>query len=266
LPIILPKSGDFGYWAERGGFQSLATSATLHGETMVENNPLPDDEDDGEYELEPVDPEILDRERHLAERRIREAESAVDVDEVYRDTEPADPITWDELRNFRFTIRHLLIVTALLALLLTFIELGGWLGLFLAGAAALAAGWFFVLRKEHRVRVERERRLAQLDLPAAPAQPRETQVSVAPPFRFSFSMKEMFIALTAAAVVFGLVRMLGGPENAAILLGMVALVGLGVHLLGFDPPPLVILGWWLLLVLYIVVTLWAAFGSSSPTP
>ncbi len=230
---------------------------------MVEKNPQPDDSDDGEYELEPIDPEILARERQRSEQKSRQAESSVDVDQVYRETEATDPITWDDLRGFRFTIRHLLIATALLALLLTLVELEGWLGLFIAALIALAAGWFFVLRKERQVQAERERRLAELDLPpgeALPASAQAAETSFAPTFRFSFSMKELFIAMTVAAVTFGLVSLMGSAGTATVL-GLIALTGLVVQLLGFEAPPLVVLGWWLLLVLYIVVTLWAAFGS-----
>ena len=89
----------------------------------------------------------------------------------------------------------------------------------------------------------------------------ESEATVEPAFRFSFSMKEMFGAMTVAAVLFALVRGLGGPNNAALLLGAIALTGLVVHLIGFDPPAVIVLGWWLLLVLYIVVSLWAAFSS-----
>ena len=234
---------------------------------MAEKNPHPDDEDDGEYELEPVDPEILAHERQRGELKTSQAKSAVDIDEVYRETEASDPITWDDLRGFRFTIRHLLIATAVLAIVLTLWELARWLGLFIAGIAALAAGWFFVLRKERRDRLLLQRRLEELEqsdgdeLPTAIDD--ESVVSVEPAWRFSFSLKEMFAALTAAAVVFGLVHVLGGPENAALFLGMIALAGLVLQLFGFEAPPVVILGWWLLLVLYIVVSLWAAFGSGN---
>lgn len=236
---------------------------------MVDKNLQPDDGDDGEYELEPVDPEILAREQQRAEQKLRQAESAVDVDQVHRETEPGDPITWDDLQGFRFTTRHLLIATAGLAMVMTLVKIADCLGMFLVAVIALAVGWFLVLRKERRVRIERERRLAELDLPAEEtltAEAPNVGVSVAPAFRFSFSTKEMFIALTTAAVVFGLVRLVGGPENAAVVLGMIALVGLLVQLLGFEAPPLVALAWWLLLVLYIVVNLWAAFASGGQAP
>ena len=70
------------------------------------------------------------------------------------------------------------------------------------------------------------------------------------------------IAMTTAAVIFGLVQILGGAVNAATMLGFVALVGLVVHALGFEPPDIVVLGWWLILVLYVLLSIAAAVWSS----
>jgi hypothetical protein len=237
---------------------------------MTENDPLSDGD---EYELEPIDPEILEHERQQAEQKTRQAESAFDIDKVYDELESTDPVTWDDLQGFRFTTRHLLIVTALLAMVLTLVKLNQCMGLFVAGAATLAAGWYFVLRKERREGVERARHRQEVDrrfaaergetvdvgqLPTKVDEP-EPETAVGPAFHFSFSMKEMLGAMTVAAVLFALVRGLGGPNNAATLLGLIALTGLVVHLMGFDPPHVVVLGWWLLLVFYIVVSIWAAF-------
>lgn len=232
-----------------------------HNGVMTKHNPLSDDNGD-EYELEPIDPEILEHERQRGEQKTRQAESAVDIDEAYREAEQTDPITWDDLRAFRFTTRHLLIATALLSVALTFHKIGGWTGLFLVGVIALAAGWYFVLRKERRERMERMAHRGEVanagQLPTRVDKP-EPEATVEPAFRFSFSIKEMFGALTVAAVLFALMRELE-PNNAAMLLGMIALTGLAVQMIGFDPPAVIVLGWWLLLVLYIVVSLWAAFG------
>ena len=59
------------------------------------------------------------------------------------------------------------------------------------------------------------------------------------------------------AIIFGLVH-LGGASNAATLLSFVALIGLIVHALGFDPPNIVVLGWWIILVLYVMLSVAAA--------
>jgi hypothetical protein len=80
--------------------------------------------------------------------------------------------------------------------------------------------------------------------------------------RLRFSLREMMLAVTAAAVIFGLIHALGGTANAATLLGFLALVGLVVHALGFEPPGVVVLGWWVILVLYVVLSIVAAMWSA----
>lgn len=231
---------------------------------MAENDPT---QDDDEYELEPIDPEILEHERQRASAKVRQAEQSVDINEYYEDEQPADPVTWDDMRDFRFSIRHLLIATAGLAVFLTLWKIGHCFALFIGGLAALAGGWFYVLKREREAKSRRRReREARTSGPGPDEvdysefdQPEQT--SAHREFRFSFSMKELFGAMTVAAVMLGLIQSLGGTHNAALVLGMIALLGLVIHVVGFDPPPVIVLGWWLLLVLYIIISLWAAFGS-----
>ncbi len=232
-----------------------------------------DPQDDDEYELEPIDPEILERERQRADAKVRQAEQSVDINEYYEDEQPEDPITWDDMRGFQFSIRHLLIATAGLAVFLTLWEIGECLALFLGALAALAGGWFYVLKREREAKdkrqIERAARVAGSGKPTDPdaIDYSEFDTSEEPTasreFRFSFSMKELFGAMTVAALMLGLIQILGGAHNAALVLGLIALLGLVIHVVGFDPPPVVVLGWWLLLVLYIVMSLWAAFGSGA---
>jgi hypothetical protein len=72
----------------------------------------------------------------------------------------------------------------------------------------------------------------------------------------------MMAAMTTAALIFGLVRVLGGAENAATVLGFIALLGLFVHGVGFRPPSVMVLGWWLILVLYVLLSIFAAVFSA----
>jgi hypothetical protein len=46
------------------------------------------------------------------------------------------------------------------------------------------------------------------------------------------------------------------------VLGMIALIGLVVHAIGWDPPEMVVLGWWIVLILYIVLSLGAALSAA----
>jgi hypothetical protein len=61
------------------------------------------------------------------------------------------------------------------------------------------------------------------------------------------------LTMTGVALVFGFLSVLG-PQNAASVLGMVALIGLVVHAFGLQPPAIVTLGWWLLLVFYVLLS------------
>ena len=227
-------------------------------------------DNDDEYELEPIDPEILELERQRAEAKVRQAQRTVDINEVYEDQNVGENFTWDDLQGFRFTIRHLLIGTAALAVFLTLFKIAKCLGVFLGVLGMVAAGWVYVLRKEKRLREARiqgrEELQRQLDREeAGGVDYSEFDEPDSPPghgFRFSFSMKELLGAMTVAALLLGAIQGLGGTENAALVLGAIALLGLVVNLVGFEPPPVLVLGWWLLIAMYIVVSLWAAFGSA----
>jgi hypothetical protein len=74
------------------------------------------------------------------------------------------------------------------------------------------------------------------------------------PFQLRFSMRSLLIMLTIAAVSFGLIRVLGGPGPTATILGFMAVAGLLVHALGFDPPQAVVLVWWSILALYVILS------------
>ena len=249
-----------------------------------------DDNDELELELEPIDPAIIKHQQERTKRKTREAEDTIDINAGYVDQDDlSDPIDLEQLKKFRFTTRHLLIVTALLAIVMTMIKrLGGCMGLFVSGAIALGAGWWFVLREE-RLRLEnieasREefarllaaRRAVEDGKPVSTPAPKtdakeieqfnadwQRENDTKPTFRFAFTMKELLVTFTVAVLILGLVTILGSG-NVAMLLGLVALAGLLVQAFGVELPPLVVLGWWLLLVLYILFGLWGAFGSPEP--
>jgi len=250
---------------------------------MTDKNraPEPDDaEDDFELELEPVDPEIEEHKRRRAIQKTRAAEDSVDLDQLYEETnpgEPADPIDLEKFKKFRFSIQHLLIATALLSIVMTVGQLtSGCTAVTITIAATVAAGWWYVLRQERQQRAQKEAEFAEFKArittqraqedgqPASPPAAIEdliTETAPSPKFDFAFSLKEMFGAFTFAAVMFGLIEVVGGPHNAAMLLGLVALSGLVLNVAGLDPPRIVVLGWWLLLMLYLFVSVWAALSS-----
>ena len=242
---------------------------------------IPEEEDDDyELELEDVDPEILEHARQRADRQIQDTEARAALLETFDAPSEADTLTLDDFKGFRFTTRHLLIATALVAVFMSVVELGGGCnGLFLAGLAALAYGWWFVLRKERNERLERERRRLEIDArmtasrknaegePVAstvrmeglePAE--EEPLFVKPALSFSFSLKQILWAFAVAAVVLT-VAMLMGPDNASVILGLIAVVGLAIQVVGFELPGIVVFGWWILLVLYVLMSAWAIIAS-----
>src|SRR5262245_11871100 len=85
----------------------------------------PSSADDDEYELEPPDPDILSSDERRGREAIEASQTAIDVDEIYREAERkrGDEILENWVRNFpssfRFQIKHLLIATAVLAIALT---------------------------------------------------------------------------------------------------------------------------------------------------
>ena len=229
-----------------------------------------EDDDAEEYELEPIDPEILEMERQRVREQARRAEASIDINEVYDDQQTSDPVTWDDFKGFQFSIRHLLILTAVLAILLTLHVYKSCMGFFILFSIAVAAGWYYVIRREKRELYEKQQRRAASRRHLAAESPEGVDYSefdqaeqpvAAPEFRFAFSMKELIGAFTVAAFVFAMVQWLGGAEYAALVLGMVALIGLAVNIIGLEVPALLVLCWWLVLVLYVIVSLWAAFGS-----
>ena len=257
----------------------------LHWTTtpMTDNPPTNDHdfEDPGdELELEPIDPEILQHERQRIKQKIRDVEDRVDIDELITPDEPTDPFTFDDLKRFRFSIRHLLIATAVCALLLTMsTQMGLCMSQFVGGCGALAVGWWLVIHKERQQARARQllreqmkariaaQRAAEDGKPLATTRPDTdsgdaSQKSATAGFSFSFSMRQLLGTFTIVAIALGLVQGFGGADNAALLLGFIALLGLAAHAAGFDPPPVVVLGWWMLLVLYILIGLFAAIANS----
>jgi hypothetical protein len=247
--------------------------------------------DDGQdYELEPPDAEVLAAEGRRAKETMIESSLAVDVDEFYRELDSRHDIAFGrktgDAKRFQFQIKHLLILTAVVAVVLTIVKLTGFSAmLMLVVLIVVGCVVAYMDFQQQRRWVEAQRRFEEKcerqrkflesrfrpmqnrggpatiyddvpfggSLPEAPSAPPRTQ------FRFQFSMWQLLAAMTFAAVVLGFVRVVGGPNNAATLLGFVALGGLLAHALGAEPPAIVVLGWWLTLAMYVLMSLGAAF-------
>lgn len=243
--------------------------------------------DDDDYELEPIDPVILENQRRIAEAEVKRAEMTLDIDRL--DAESHKSTSLDKFANnfkFQFQTKHLLMATAGVAVALSLGKLMGsnlaalfviFLA-FLIGAHAYL-GWQDRQREE-KIR-EKRRRIVELarareddDLDeedraelAGLAETLAEEEELAAPkrkaIRLAFSMKELMIAMTVSAVALGLLMMLG-PNLAAGVLGLMALVGLIVFAIGWEVPAALMLGWWVILVLYIGVSFAGSFISQTP--
>jgi hypothetical protein len=248
----------------------------------------PPDDDDLELELEPPDETIEERQKQLALNAIR---SRIDIDEIYRDADRdrGGEILENWFRNFhfQFQLKHMLIATAVLAIAMTLIKLQLFWTTLLVGVMLSVAGLYAYLRleeKKHEVEADRKRqalyarRRAQMaaNMGAPLAEGIESTLAEDVPqpsnavdemwqeaakkeaFHFQFSLREMLLVMTAAAVSLALVRLLGGPSATASLLGLVALGGLVVYACGYEPPQNMVFAWWLILVMYVLISICTA--------
>jgi hypothetical protein len=236
-------------------------------------------EDDDELELEPIDAEILEHERQRGQRKTDEAIAKADVGELYEEKSHTDldfDVDWEKLSQFRFTTRHLLILTGVLAVGLTiYKQLGPCMGIFVTVVAAICLGWFLVNRKERQEAMERARKreefyasrgtkaeaaaTSETAASSAASQPWIPEPKTLSEFKFRFSLREVLITMAVAAVVLASLSIFGA-KTLTIALGVLALVGIAVQTFGlFDPPPVIVLGWWILLLMYLGLGLMTAF-------
>lgn len=238
------------------------------------NSPLPSgndrygrddrsDEDEDELELEPIDPEILAHERRRAQEKTDQAFKKVDVDELLREHEDRDLVVDPNVfKQFRFTTRSLLLVTALLSVVMALHQaIGGCSTLFILGTVVVTSGWIWAALQDRRREAERQRRREAILTanPAMNSQEAKKPSLDEPPKQplqidLSFSVRQLMTAVTIAAVFLTLLRWMNA-EIVALVMGLAALGGLVVNALGFDPPRQVVLGWWALLAVYLLFSL-----------
>jgi hypothetical protein len=245
------------------------------------------EDEDADYELEPPDPEVIAAEERRAREAVEATRASIDIDEIYRESDrrQGGEILDDWARNlragFRFQVKHLLIATAVLAIALALwrLQLFG-TALVIGLMLSVAGAYLYVLWQEKKQQQEAERRReemysrnrmyhanrnrtaggdrarieAEMDARDSMAAGNEDRLA-RPTFRFRFSMWELLVAMTASALVLGLVSVLGGPANTATMLGFLALIGLVAHAMGFEPPDIIVLAWWLILVLYVLLSI-----------
>jgi hypothetical protein len=252
------------------------------------NPPTPPEDDDYELEIEPPDETIEAKRREVI---LASQEARIDIDEIYKEAERdrGDEILQAWLRNFkfRFGLRELLTITAILALAVALVQLQlFWTAVIVLFGLSVASLYFYLMLQERKHQAEADRKREAIyakrreklkaQAPGQPAPARDaTPVEIAPdvsesmneiatsleppverePLRFQFSMRELAIAITVSAISLGLVRFIGGPTVAATLFGAIAIAGLLAFVTRFEPPNFVLLSWWVILLMYVVLTL-----------
>jgi hypothetical protein len=253
----------------------------------------PPEGDDEEYELDEPDPDVDEFRKRVI---LESLERRIDIDEVYREAERdrSSEILEGWVRGFRnfrwqFGVKHLLILTAVVSIGLALGKLGVFLPVLLVAVMLSVASLYFYLNlqdSKHQAEAERKREALYAERrkqfgPAAPSHVVGGPVEEPLPanddsqlldqtdeigqesaeresFRFRYSLRDLILVMTAAAVVLGTMHWLGGPAVTATMLGFVALAGLVAFAVGYDPPQIIAFGWWFTLVLYVIVSLIAA--------
>lgn len=249
-----------------------------------DHEPPPVDEDDAELELEPPDEAVEARQRQVALEAIR---ANIDLEEIYRDADrdygSERFAEWFRSFRFRFQVKHLLITTAVLSIIMALVRLQMFWTTAIAGLMILVGGSYLYLQwEEQKKQAEAARRREALyarrrELMGANAvgQPPDSATAPLPEvpplpsaidevwqksldkesFRFQFSLRQLLTMITIAAVLLGMLRLFGDAEMVASVLGLVALFGLVLYAVGVETPQLIVLGWWVILAMYVLLSI-----------
>jgi magnesium-transporting ATPase (P-type) len=136
----------------------------FYGKPAPAQKPTPATSEDDDYELESPDEHILAAERRRAEVEIETARASVDIDEIYRETE-ADP-DWSELwkgLRFQYQTKHLLILTAVMAVFFAIgVRIGWGTTIFVLGFLSLVAVHAYMAWRENQRQAKLEVRRKEM--------------------------------------------------------------------------------------------------------
>lgn len=240
------------------------------------------DEDDFEYELEEADPEVLAHAKRQATETMKQAESAIDVDQIYRELDQRDDFdgAFEEFRA-RFSLRSLLWVITGISLLLglgmsgVFTSGAFFAGLILVSVVGLGVAHAWLNHREKQRRAELlAKRAEQLraarrvsgeadrgedeedDFEQLDAEPTTFLGSMTGGLKLGgrLSLAELMIAMVVASVVVVLLSLLNSPARAAGGLGAVAVIAFALQAAEVHIPRPLLLAWWLALVGFCLLT------------
>ena len=260
---------------------------------MPTDDPAPIDDAplDDEYELEDPDEDVLQLARERTAENLRAASVALEVDDAQRAMEERHVFSKDDSLRFQFQVKHLLIATAVLAIVMTLAQFAHGVAVLMVGVTAALIATHTYLNWAERKRLDeasarraeafrrvRERQAAaatggpaaatmydeQLDddpLGDDPrdADPDDLDQAAKPRFQINFGMADMLLAFTVAAVVLGIGAAISF-KLLSVVLGLVAVVGLLAYGVGIQPPSKVVTIWWVTLVMYVVLSFLEVVG------
>lgn len=129
--------------------------------------PDPEFEDEGEYELEPPDEEILARERKRAEESVELATRTVELRKLEQESDAIGDLEAGEVfegLEFKFGTKHLLIGMAILAVFLGLGMTVGFLPTFIVLTfVVVASSYAFIRWKENRRETDIENRRREIN-------------------------------------------------------------------------------------------------------
>lgn len=248
-----------------------------------------EDENAEDYELEPIDPVVIEHQQKMATRAVDEAAASLDVSALYAERDRMQELE-DFTKDFKFQfgVKHMLMATAGLAILLSLAKIfSGFGALILVALVGLGGAHAYLAWKDRQrmARIQEKRdtiiamnrgqragettaaeakeKLAQLEAQQSAAAAEESLLPKVdrPPLKIAFSIKEVLIAMTVAAIALGFLKFVGGTlgrDISAAILGLLSVTGLAVYAIGMEVPGVVVLGWWVVLLMYIVVSLVSA--------
>ncbi len=252
-----------------------------------------DDDDAGDYELEPVDEHVVRQAENRAREELAQAERAIDVDRVYRELEGRseegesswEPGAWEpgswKPSSFSFGIKHLLLATGAFALLLGLWQMGLFsvhgfsvlvaLSLVVLGAAHAFFDWRDRRRQEAtfaRQRYDHGRAMGEIGINIPPPETPSTSLATAwegvkRDLRgfLRFGIRELLIITAVVAVLTVIARTIT-LGFTAVLVGMIALGGLGLQAFDFELSRSMKIVWWASIFAYCILTVISAIATA----
>lgn len=232
------------------------------------NSSVPEEDDDFEYEVEPVDENVTAHQHAYAQEQLSEAEKAIDVDAIYRelDSHNAFDGALESIRA-RFSVRSMIIATTVVAVLLTAVGSGLFSG---AGFAILiclsvvglgaAHAWLNYQESQRQAKLiarrEEELRLARGETAPAPTPPATAPLAPGALLKAAFQATptEALISLVAAGLMVAFLKFAGSPIQAAGAFGTLAVFGFALLAADISVPRPMVLAWWLALFGYALLT------------